>query len=181
MVFVAKKSRARRHSPEKPLAAEPRPSAAAGRKVRTRDPADVTAEPAPRKWCPLHETSLHDATACRHINNLWRSAGSALRSVQLWGHPLVVTSVASPATSHATIPAWSPSWDDPTTGEKTWRSLAWARCVPRQPRKGSLGSRGLPRCSRRPRKRIKGVPGECHDNLRPGCFASLPWCDRALS
>jgi hypothetical protein len=30
----------------------------------------IATELTPQKWCPLHETSLHDVTACRHIGHL---------------------------------------------------------------------------------------------------------------
>jgi hypothetical protein len=69
-VPAATKKRATRHAREKPLAAEPGPAAAVGRKARAGNLAGVTAEPTPRKWYPLHETSLNDATACRHISHL---------------------------------------------------------------------------------------------------------------
>jgi hypothetical protein len=66
---VAKK-RVSRHAPEKPQAAKPRPAAAPRRKAEADNPMGATAELTPGKWCPLHETSLHDATACRRISHL---------------------------------------------------------------------------------------------------------------
>jgi hypothetical protein len=69
-VPAAEKKRVRKHVLDKPLAADPGPIDVVGRKVKASDPAGVTAEPTPKKWCPLHETSLHDTTACRHINKL---------------------------------------------------------------------------------------------------------------
>jgi hypothetical protein len=70
LVPTVAKKRASRHAPEKPQAAKPGPATAARRKAGAGNPTGATAEPTPQKWCPLHETSLHDATACRHISHL---------------------------------------------------------------------------------------------------------------
>jgi hypothetical protein len=67
---VATKKRASKCSPDKPLVVGPGPVAAAGSRARGGASIGVTLEPTPRKWCPFHETSLHDVTACRHIGHL---------------------------------------------------------------------------------------------------------------
>jgi hypothetical protein len=67
---IATRKRASKCAPEKHLAIEPGPIAAAGRRAGAGGLMGVTTEPTPQKWCPLHETSLHDVTACRHIGHL---------------------------------------------------------------------------------------------------------------
>jgi hypothetical protein len=138
-VPTAEKRRASRHAPEKPLAAEPGPAIAAERKVRTSDPADVTAELAQRKWCPLHETSLHNATDCCHINNLVEICRDCLAKHAAMGQPMVVTSVASPATGHATVPTRPPSQEDPVVGEKAWWEPGLGAVRTAATREGLLG------------------------------------------
>jgi hypothetical protein len=64
------KKRAHMNAPEKPLAAELGLAAAAGRKAGVGNPAGAITELTPSKWCPLHETSLHDITAGHHIYHL---------------------------------------------------------------------------------------------------------------
>jgi hypothetical protein len=55
---------------KKPLAIEPGPITTAGRRARAGGLVGVTPKPTPWKWCSLHETSLHDVTACHHIEHL---------------------------------------------------------------------------------------------------------------
>jgi hypothetical protein len=64
------KKRVSKCTPKKPLAVEPGPVAVAGRRGGAGGPVGVTPEPTTRKWCPLHETSLHVITAHRHIVHL---------------------------------------------------------------------------------------------------------------
>jgi hypothetical protein len=70
LVLTAVKKRTCRHAPEKPLAVEPAPAAAVGRRAGAGSSVSATVETTPRKWCPLHETSLHDVTACCYIRHL---------------------------------------------------------------------------------------------------------------
>jgi hypothetical protein len=65
MAYAAARKRASKCAPEKALAVEQGLVAAAGRRAGAGSPMGVAPEQTPRKWCPLHETSLHDATACR--------------------------------------------------------------------------------------------------------------------
>jgi hypothetical protein len=67
---VAMKKTASKCAPEKPLVVGPGPVATVGRRAGASGYVGVTTKPTPRKWCPLHETSLHDVTACRHIGQL---------------------------------------------------------------------------------------------------------------
>jgi hypothetical protein len=60
----------------------------------------------------LHGLSLHQ--------QLFGDPHGAPCGVQLWGQSLVVTSVASPATGNAIVPARSPSREEPTAREKAW-------------------------------------------------------------
>jgi hypothetical protein len=69
-VPIATRKRASKCAPEKHLAIEPGPIAAAGRRAGAGGLMGVTTDPTPRKWCPLHEMSLHDVMACRHIGHL---------------------------------------------------------------------------------------------------------------
>jgi hypothetical protein len=56
--------------PARPLVNKPGPSSAAGKKNRASIPTDATATSALWRWCPLHETSLHDMTMCRYFNSM---------------------------------------------------------------------------------------------------------------
>jgi hypothetical protein len=68
--LVIARKRASKCTPEKPLASRPGLVAAMRKRDGAGGSAGTAAEPTPRKWCPLHETSLHDATSCRHIGHL---------------------------------------------------------------------------------------------------------------
>jgi hypothetical protein len=67
---AAERNEANKHAPEQLLTVKLRPIAAEGREVKTGAPADATMVPTLWRWCPLHETSLHDITACRHLNGM---------------------------------------------------------------------------------------------------------------
>jgi hypothetical protein len=67
---TAAKKRASKRAPEKPLVVEPGPATVVGRRAGVGHPTGVAAEPSPRKWCPLYETSLHYVTTCRYIGHL---------------------------------------------------------------------------------------------------------------
>jgi hypothetical protein len=180
-VPTAEKRRTSRHAPEKPLDAEPGPTSTAGRKVKFGDPAGITMEPTPQQWCPLHETSLHDTTACRTSTTCGDPQGATCEACGCGGNPRLLQ----------VWPAWplvtrlSQQGPFPRRTRRPGRrpdgSPARVRCVPRPPGKGSPRSRRLPCHVRHPRKRSKGIPRGCRDNLRWGCLASPPWCDRAIS
>jgi hypothetical protein len=67
---IATKRRASKCAPKKLLVVGPGPVTWAGRRPGAGRSVGVAVEPTPRKWCPLHETSLHDVMACRHIAHL---------------------------------------------------------------------------------------------------------------
>jgi hypothetical protein len=67
---VAARKRAIKCAPEKPLAGRLGLVATAGRRDGADGSVGTATEPTPRKWCPLHEMSLHDIAACRHIGHL---------------------------------------------------------------------------------------------------------------
>jgi hypothetical protein len=67
---IATKKRASKCTPEKLLIGGPGPVTVKGRRGGAGGFVGITMEPTPQKWCPLHETSLHYVSACRHIGHL---------------------------------------------------------------------------------------------------------------
>jgi hypothetical protein len=75
---IATKKRASKCTPERPLAVEPGPVTATGSRAGAGGPVGLALELTPRKWCPLHETSHHDVTACLYIGHLVEIRGERL-------------------------------------------------------------------------------------------------------
>jgi hypothetical protein len=78
MASAAARNRASKCTLEKPLAIEPGPVAMAERRAGAGAPVGVAPGPTSRKWCPLHETSLHNVTACRYIGCLAKCAAKGV-------------------------------------------------------------------------------------------------------
>jgi hypothetical protein len=55
---------------EQALATLPRPSAEAGEEAEPGAPAATATTPALWRWCPLHETCIHDMMGCRCLNSM---------------------------------------------------------------------------------------------------------------
>jgi hypothetical protein len=67
-----------KRAPRQPREIEPAPIAVAEERIGTGTSAGVDATPAPQRWCPLHETSLHDITKCRYLNGVVESRRKCL-------------------------------------------------------------------------------------------------------
>jgi hypothetical protein len=83
--LAAANKKASRHALEKPLAIESGHATAAGRRAGAGSPTGATMKPTPGSGALCMKQASTSSRLVATLDTWWRSAGNALRSVQLWG------------------------------------------------------------------------------------------------